>query len=92
MDGKGGATRAAARAARMLQRRERMRQRLAAAATAEARLNSAFDWFRSSAGALAKNGASRTGLTPNRPAAERAMNVAADYLADLAEAIDGGHA
>jgi hypothetical protein len=90
MDGKGGATRAAAIEARRIARLERMRDRLAKAQTPEAKLASAYDWLRSSLSQLARSGVSRTGLAPNRPAAERLMRETASRLAALAEEMDGG--
>lgn len=71
-------------------RRERMRARLDAAVTPEARLSAAFDWFRGSAARLATTGTGRDGSAPNRPAAERAMREMADCLAQAADSIDRG--
>lgn len=79
-----------ARSARADRRMARMRDRLAGAQTAEARLSTAFDWFRMSAGRLAARGTGHDGSRPNRPAAERIMREVADYLARAAADIDRG--
>ena len=78
-----------ARASRQVTRVEEMRGRLAAAMTAEAELNMAFDWMRSSAQRKSKQ-ATRLGDTPGRAVAERVMRKVAGYLAQAAEDLDLG--
>lgn len=79
-----------AKAAKADLRTERMRARMDAAVTPEARLSSAFDWFRGSVSRLATEGIGRDGSVPNRPAAERIMRDMAAHLARAAAGIDGG--
>jgi hypothetical protein len=71
---------------RAARRMQRMQQRLLAATAPEQALSAAFDWFRSSAGYLARRDGGR-----HRADADRAMREMASALARSAAAIDEGN-
>jgi hypothetical protein len=72
---------------RRAERTAQRRSRIAGASTPEAAMSGAFDWVRSSARRLSKP-TSRSGAQRNRPAAERFMRRATDFLAALGEEMD----
>jgi len=73
---------------RLAGRGDEMHHRIAAAATPEAKMSSAYDWFRGSAAKLAKAGHRGIPHVTNAAAAADAVREMTDILTDRAAALD----